>query len=238
MGIDPSVLDYLLGLAPQFPRGTERSVLELGESMTLGIDLAGHLTKIAAVTGHDISSLENALAACRRRPPPRVGFEEARAIYKWIFNCTDYFAIDNGSDDPKYRRDLNYPITLGRQFDIMINNGTSEHIFNQANVFQIMHDHTKTGGFMIHYTVGLGWLDHGFYNVQPHFFLDLSKYNRYELVSCAYVNTLTTFPLRPGEFSLEQIAANSRLADALLCACLRRQSDAAFCYPTQYLWAV
>ncbi len=27
-----------------------------------------------------------------------------------------------------------------------------------------------------------------------------------ELVSCAYVNTLTTFPLRPGKFSLEQIA--------------------------------
>ena len=234
MAIDPSVLDYLLTLAPRFPQETSRSVLEFGESVTGNMDLGDHLTKIAAITGRDRSSLDSDLAACRRQPPKRVPYEESRAIYKWIFNGVEYFAIDDGSENQEYRRDLNYPFNLGRQFDIVINNGTSEHVFNQANVFQMMHDHTKIGGVMIHYTVGLGWLDHGFYNVQPHFFLDLSKFNEYELVSCAYVNTSTTFPLRRGEFTPEQIAGNPQLVDALLCACLQRNSQAGFCYPTQY----
>ena len=97
-----------------------------------------------------------------------------------------------------------------------------------------MHNHVKVGGIMVHYTCGLGWIDHGFYSIQPMFFFDLAKYNSYDVISCALVNEKIIFPLLPGAYTPDGLPAQPALADSLSCSCLRRKSADSFCFPTQY----
>jgi SAM-dependent methyltransferase len=69
------------------------------------------------------------------------------------------------------------------EFDIVTNHGTSEHVFNQANVFKLMHDLTVVGGLMIHAvpTPNFG-TGHGFYFYDETIFNDLAFANGYEIV--------------------------------------------------------
>jgi SAM-dependent methyltransferase len=102
----------------------------------------------------------------------------AKRIYRALFDFRSYNAI-NLLPPNHYRlqQDLNLPFDLGTRFDVCINNGTTEHVFNQANCYKAIHDHTAPGGVMIHWTPCLGWVDHGLYNVQPGFFYDLATAN-------------------------------------------------------------
>jgi len=234
MAISSFVLDYLLSLKPVLDRSADRSLLELGEAQTYQIDLADYADKIASATGMSRDIIATDIAQCRAGPAQQAPYREARAIYGWVFSCRRYRAADQSARDPADRIDLNFPFDLGETFDVVINNGTSEHVFNQANVFAMMHAHARPGGLLIHYTTCLGWIDHGFYNVQPNFFFDLAKYNGYEVLSCCLVNDAVMFPLRLGEYTPESLADDPRLADALLCTCLRRRSSAGFRFPQQY----
>jgi hypothetical protein len=231
MAITSYILDYLLMLNAKLDTAG-RSVLELGESQTFEFDLARFLPRISEITGQPETGLASELAAARSSVAPRIPFLEARLIYRWLFGCADYHAVDLGAANELYRLDLNYPFDLERRFDMVINNGTSEHIFNQANVFAMMHHHTEVGGHMIHYTPCLGWIDHGFYNVQPTFFFDLAKYNCYEVVSCVLANEEVSHPLYPG-FDAAGFS-DKRLENSLICACLRRCAPEPFRFPTQY----
>ena len=154
-------------------------------------------------------------------------------LYRWLFGCADYAAVDLGSRNPDFRIDLNHSFDLQRSFDMVINNGTSEHVFDQANVYRIIHEHTAVDGYMLHYTPGLGWVDHGFYNIQPSFFFDLAKYNWYDVISCALVAEHATVEFNNRPLDLAAIAADIRFKDSLLCACLRRRTKDPFCVPMQ-----
>jgi hypothetical protein len=231
MAITSYILDYLLTLTGKLDT-VSRSILELGESQTFEFDLASALPRISELTGLAETGLATELAAARNSPSARIRFLEARLIYEWLFGCAEYHAADLGASNELFRLDLNYPFDLKRRFEIVINNGTSEHIFNQANVFAMVHQHTEVGGYMIHYTPGLGWIDHGFYNVQPSFFFDLAKYNCYEIVSCVLANQEICLPLYPG-FDIAAFS-DQRLQNSLICACLRRCSPESFRFPTQY----
>lgn len=207
--------------------------IELGEAITAGFDLANYLAPIAATIDVAEADLLTALRDVRTQPAEQVPALEARLLYQWLLGLRSYRAVDLGSNDPEAWIDLNYPIDLGTRYDLMINNGTSEHVFNQANVFKFMHDHTKIGGTMIHYTTGLGWVEHGFYNLQPSFFFDLAKYNGYRVLSCALVNEAISLELQAGEINGDNLNADPRLRNALLHCVLRRTDDAAFRYPIQ-----
>lgn len=233
MAIGSFTLDYLLSIAQIFEKRRNQAVLELGESEVVFFELASHLDRIHEVCGYPRDRLEVELAEARQLASPRVTFSEAQLIYKWLLNMTSYRAIDLSSTAAESWIDLNNPSDLGQRFDTVINNGTSEHVFNQANVFRFIHDHTKLGGLMIHYTTGLGWIDHGFYNLQPSFFFDLAKYNGYEVLSCCLVNNETTVPLKLGGYEGNVLRADPRLADALIHCCMRRCDSAAFRYPIQ-----
>lgn len=68
-------------------------------------------------------------------------------------------------------------------YDLVTNHGTTEHVFNQANVFKVMHDLCRSGGLMLHAVpVGAGYPDHGFFSYQPNLFTALAKYNDYEIL--------------------------------------------------------
>ena len=54
-------------------------------------------------------------------------------------------------------------------------------MFDQLNMFKAIHDHTKIGGLMIHWTPTLGWVNHGMYNLQSASIFDLSAANGYRI---------------------------------------------------------
>lgn len=82
--------------------------------------------------------------------------------------------------------DLNKPhgwLEIGSQFDLVTNNGTGEHIFNQQAVFETCHNLCKQNGHMLHVLPWINWRNHGFYNFHPSLFRDLAEANGYEIVS-------------------------------------------------------
>jgi len=81
--------------------------------------------------------------------------------------------------------DLNYDSLSERYreyYDIVLDFGTTEHIFNQWNSFRIMHDALKPGGVLYCQLPAGGWLDHGYYCYTPLFFKDLAKANDYTIL--------------------------------------------------------
>ena len=80
--------------------------------------------------------------------------------------------------------DLNFDLIADRHreyYDVVLNFGTSEHIFNQWNCFQIMHEALKVGGIMYFHLQVTGNLEHGYYFYTPKFFRDLAESNEYKI---------------------------------------------------------
>jgi SAM-dependent methyltransferase len=73
------------------------------------------------------------------------------------------------------------------RFDLVTNHGTSEHCFDQLQVFQNIHNLCKPGGIIIHVLPFYGYVNHGFYNYNPLFFEYLAAANQYQLIGM-YLN--------------------------------------------------
>jgi hypothetical protein len=67
-------------------------------------------------------------------------------------------------------------------FDIILNFGTTEHLINQLNAFEVMHEAMQVGGISYHQLPSVGWIDHGYFNYNGLFIDDLVKANDYEVV--------------------------------------------------------
>jgi predicted O-methyltransferase YrrM/SAM-dependent methyltransferase len=90
-----------------------------------------------------------------------------------------------GSGDDFRCMDLNYdttPVDLRGAFDFVTNTGTSEHVLNQLNVLQVMHDLTKPGGIMAHAVPTGGYCGHGFFTYHLKLFTSLAKANDYDCI--------------------------------------------------------
>jgi hypothetical protein len=76
-------------------------------------------------------------------------------------------------------------------FDLVTNYGTTEHVANQLNAFQVIHDLARVGGVMVHHLPLQGMMDHGLVNYNPKFFWKLARSNRYQWL---YSNLLIAVP--------------------------------------------
>jgi len=93
-----------------------------------------------------------------------------------------YRAIDIYPEDFVIEADLNslqVPESENGSFDLITNFGTTEHVTDQVNVFRIMHDYLKVGGYCFHNVPFTGYFNHGLYNYNPIFFLFLAQANSY-----------------------------------------------------------
>jgi hypothetical protein len=110
-------------------------ILELGESNLIPADAAPDLLSILAprisVARFEEATRRAAAAAASKSNYQKV-FGPARALYYAIFDPASYTALDLDQGPRRFCFDLNGPINLQQQFDCVINNGTSEHIFDQA----------------------------------------------------------------------------------------------------------
>lgn len=170
---------------------------------------------------------------------PSDTFAMARLIYKAVFSQRIRSAIDAGGPTA-LKCDLNIYCPASRNaYDVTYNHGTAEHVFNIAQVFRTMHDCTKPGGLMIHESPFTGWVDHGFYCLQPTLFWDMATANGYkvEFAAIEHMASRSWEEVPAREWILEQ-RRRGRLADNLmLYVVLRKVKDAEFTIPMQGVYA-
>jgi hypothetical protein len=168
-------------------------------------------------------------------------FHVARAFYKHVLDFSEIVAIDKHGTAEAIDLDLNSPLPLdlvpnrplsaeARRFDIVINTGTAEHVFNQCQLFASIHDATKAGGLMVHAAPLDGWHDHGFYRYEPCFWRDLATANGYRLVYAL----LWGRPPAPAPIELGHLDAVPRSeGDSILHTVWRKYAAGAFRVPMQ-----
>lgn len=91
-----------------------------------------------------------------------------------IFHATNTILFDLNIHEPGP--------ALIEQFDLVINLGTTEHVFNQLRAFQTIHTLTKINGICYHDLPMAGYLNHALYRYDPLFFSTVLPANRYTLL--------------------------------------------------------
>ncbi len=114
-------------------------------------------------------------------------FALGKAFYRAVLDYSTIISIDMNGTPAALKLDLNQPIPLKLQYDIVINSGTVEHVFDQRTLFQSIHDRTKPGGLMVHVFPVAGCTDHGFYTYSPCLIRELDRANGYRLEAACEV---------------------------------------------------
>jgi hypothetical protein len=142
---------------------------------------------------------------------PRSG--ERTTLFSEISDLTniEYNSIDVCPGLKTEILDLNFdklPNHMAGRYDVILNFGTTEHIFNQWNCFEVMHNATKVGGVIYHQLPASGYLDHGYYCYTPLFFQEMAQANGYEI--------LDLFVTPAGESKIDQLKIQTRTGTSIL----------------------
>jgi hypothetical protein len=118
----------------------------------------------------------------------RVGAERdaSTADFYRALGYSSYRAIDVNGRYGSLVMDLNRNLAAQygyrESFGLVTNNGTGEHVFNQAAVFENAHALCRAGGSMVHVLPFFNYLNHGFFAFNPILFHDLAAVNGYALL--------------------------------------------------------
>jgi len=217
-------------------------ILELGEANWYGdVDLSVLGQDIYRfVPKEDRQSLFRHLDEVSRAQGPGILWEIAKVFWQVFLQPRSMTAIDFHGTDKALKLDLNDPIDLQCRFDVVMNLGTVEHVFNVAQAFKTIHDHTRPGGLMIHGLPFSGWVDHGFYSFNPTFYWDLAGVNGYDVLVMLYaeLDPVKLVQLETRERILELARDNGIGKNSLVYAVLRRPAeDRLFRLPVQGYYA-
>ena len=166
---NPAMSHVLMQLEHNGCFRNKRSVLELG-NQTINLEEGCQVPKGFSVREYNGKSAEHYYR--------HLGFNQ-------------YMCLDSNDNHGAHVVDLNeYRTGRGGKgyFDLVTNNGTGEHIFDQANVFKLCHDACAEEGLMIHLMPCVNWINHGFYNYNPLLFADLANANGYEITRFGLCN--------------------------------------------------
>lgn len=171
---------------------------------------------------------------------PSILFQIAKIFWQTFWQPASMDAVDFHGTDQALKLDLNFPIELPKRYHVVFDLGTAEHIFNIAQVMKTVHDVILPGGMMIHGLPFTGWIDHGFYSIQPTFFWDLALANNYSIMACVYaeLKPLKIIQLGNRESILQLVKNNQIGANSLLYCILRKPAeDSPFKIPIQGYYA-
>jgi hypothetical protein len=196
-------------------------VLQLGEAEWYGdVPIARLLTDIDTRVADPATraTLKQAVEDLDRDRPPQYAFDLGRIFFQAVLAPAAMTTIDLHGTAEALRLNLNEPIDLGRAFDLILNLGTTEHVFNIYQAFKTIHDHVSPGGLMIHGLPFTGWIDHGFYNFQPTFYFDIAAANRYQVLGAVYaeLSPLRLVPVTNREAVVRMAAEGSLGPNSLL----------------------
>ncbi len=217
-------------------------VLELGESNWYGDVAVAQLDDDIARLVEDPAERQRQSTKLREidaQRRPGMLYELARLFFEISLQHSEYSAVDPGTPGARYRFDLNLPLPITDQFDVVINIGTAEHIFNVYQFFKTAHDCTLPGGLMMHSSPFTGWLDHGFFNFQPTFFFDLARANGYEILSfiCGRINPLQYVQVGRHDDVPKLVQAKRIPEGAHINVVLRKTTNDSFRVPVQAYYA-
>ncbi len=181
-----------------------------------------------------------------------IGSEKTTAEFYHALGFKEYLALDLNTQRGSIVVDLNAPVAaydaLGsKEFDLVTNNGTGEHLFMQGQVFAHAHRFCRPGGVMLHVLpTGGGWTNHGFYSYEPIIFRDLVAANGYQWVLFALTDralaNVRELPVDPKGWQFKEknplelrtaIRSYGEGAPIYLVAAFRRTSAEAFRTPMQ-----
>ena len=165
-------------------------------------------------------------------------YDIAKLVYKVLLGTTETAAFD--LDGTRHARlvNLNYPTLDHYTYDVVYNHGTLEHIFDIAQALKTIHDACVVGGLMIHEAPFHGWLDHGFYNLQPTLFYDLADANNYEVVAVflEHIEGGITQEVYNRDQMHELIQHKHVIPGMMLFVVLRKQHNRPFAKPMQAVY--
>ncbi len=75
------------------------------------------------------------------------------------------------------------PEELYNRFDMIIDGGTTEHVFHVPNLLRTVYRMLKVNGRIVHLSPSSNYMDHGFYMFSPTFFHDYYSANNFEINS-------------------------------------------------------
>lgn len=103
--------------------------------------------------------------------------------------CTRYESID-GNGRGTITADLNLPLERRLAlFDLVTDFGTSEHVFDQAQVWRTLHSLVKPRGLIAFDRPAQGYHKHCFYLINECLIRDLAAANQYEVVHLSRATT-------------------------------------------------
>ena len=173
------------------------------------------------------------------------------------FETVDSIDISD-RDKANIRFDLNdsdITTVVQNRYDLVIDGGTMEHIFDIRRVFLHITDLMKTGGYVIHVLPGNNTYDHGFYQFSPTLFRDYYLANRFDVVNVEVLEAKRNSYSPPGcsftkrwdscrfwTYDPVLMGKNSfgQLSDGLyftLCCARKRADSLRDVAPTQYLFS-
>ncbi|MBI4963474.1 MAG: methyltransferase domain-containing protein [Desulfomonile tiedjei] len=171
MGLGPQILKTFLDLKNTKSFDNVKSVIEIGSTDVFCEQHESAVEDFLKAFG--VNPDRHLVDTVARQGPARLLFETVGFKY-----C----CIDFDGHHGALQMDLNWdsvPPDHFQKYDLVMNLGTTEHVMNQFNVFKVIHDLTKPGGYMLHELPFLGFPDHGLFIYSARFFWDLCRENNY-----------------------------------------------------------
>jgi hypothetical protein len=141
---------------------------------------------------------------------------DAQPSFYGLFGLGPYASIDVDDDRATHRLDLNFKMEEMADYDVVTNFGTTEHVFNIGEAFRSIHKLTRPGGVSLHCVPCFGFINHGFYTVNPNLFVEMAYANQYNIVDFSYFDNAfvrNTLLNRTGVDQFDVAALPIRLED-------------------------
>ncbi len=112
-------------------------------------------------------------------------FSDSYAFFSML-GITDVHALDYSDyEGADILCDLNgsIPAKHLHRFDLVIDAGTTEHVFDIARATFNVSELVKEDGIVIHINAGAGYINHGFYSISPTLYLDFYSLNGFDILN-------------------------------------------------------
>ena len=109
------------------------------------------------------------------------------SVFFEMLGLGQYYDLDKFPEDhPVLLYDLNTPVPQEwhNKFGLVVDSGTSEHIFDVKQVLANTVALTELGGWVIHISPSSNTVDHGFYSFSPTLFYDFYQANGFGDFAC------------------------------------------------------
>lgn len=223
------------------PQGA--TALELGESNMYGDvsvqEMENDIARLVTDDGKRASLIAELHEAMKLEQMAKL-YCMAKVFYRGVLGCSSIEAVDPGTPGSEYKFDLNDPVAIDKQFDLVLNLGTGEHIFNVFQFYKTVHELTRPQGLMVHAAPMTGWFDHGFYNFQPTFFFDVARTNNYEVLAfvIGQLAPLKLIQIKDRDELVDLSASNNLPPNAMINIIMRQaQEPGPFVAPVQGFYA-